>query len=508
VKGGEKMKIKQIENLVETLEKKRAEIQKELESLEEKKRKFIEEKIREAGEKIVGKYFSPDIKKVIVELDILQRKIKDADPAYCDEKGNIKEEIWNKKSKLKKMINEDKVLEELAKASTDAEKIVAAYYLSDIGAIIGGCSGFGYHKDPSTCGRCVSGQKTAAKLDIERYYEYLGDREYRIPEKTKIASLEEVLGIKIDVEIKKLKMNDEELKRELEKLDNEIKELKEKKSAYWALSESGVDYERVEKEMPEFFDEIININNRNRTEVNFATVDLENNVGIALANSWNYYGSGGCEYGVTVIVFRDGNTKEEYFKYRDPYDPKRDNWSYAFEEAEIIKITNTQVKIRLKSNREGPFSIERTFELPKSQKSQNKSEVVLTKEEQEEFKKRCEEIEKELLKQHERPNAMMPDYINMWGMSGSIPSFPGMITGQMVPYDRPEVIDRYIDIKTGKAAIVIKAQIDHCAGWGKQYAWIGYIIDRTGAKQVYYETAYQLQIKQGKRVEIKAKNLL
>jgi hypothetical protein len=492
------MKIEQIEEQIESLEAKIKNASNEQENLEESRDNFIKEKIAESGKKIADKYLSQEAKKAVDEINALRQEIEDAqktkNPKYCDKDGRIKDEIYNKKYELKKK-SENLVLDELAKAS-DNERIIGAYYLSDIEAIYGGCSGFGYHKDPSTCGGCVAGQRIAAKLDLKKYYDFLGDRQYKISEKTKISALEKVAGINVNNELKKLKKNPEESKKNLEKIKAEKSELAKKKSAYETLKNSGMDYEEVEEKMPEFVDEI--------KGAGFATADIKNNVGVILAHSSNYYGSGGCEYGVNAIVFRDGKTKEEYFKYRDAYSANKDDYRYHFDKAEIVKVTKDNVTIKLTSNRKGPFSVQRTFDLSKSEK---KLESILSKDEQEKFEAKYQETEKKLLNDHYLPDATMPDYIKMWGMTGTFPA--GVSTGQSVPYDKPEIVEKYVNAKAGIAALVIKSQIDHCAGRGKQYAWTGYTIDKTGKiERVYDDNAYQLQLKEGKRIEVKAKDLL
>ncbi|MEM4641296.1 MAG: hypothetical protein QXW65_02145 [Candidatus Pacearchaeota archaeon] len=491
------MKIEKLKKRIENLEEKIKKVSEEREDFGELREEFIKEKVAEAGKKIVEKYFSQEAKQAFYELYNLYEGMKTRKPEYLDEEGNIKIEIYNRQYKLMKKY-EDLMLNELAKAASDEEKIIGAYYLSDVKAIIGGCSGFGFHKDPSTCSGCVAGQKTASVLGIKKYYEYLGDRTYQIPEKTKIKSLEKLLGIDVENELKKIRKSPE---KELKKLEAKREYLEKKLNAYEILNSSGIDYEAIEEKMPEFFNEIINAR-KEKSSVQFATASIKDNVGVILIDEWNYYGSGGCEYGVTARAFRDGKTKDEYFKYRDPYDPQKDDWRYRFDKAEIVKVTKDKVTIKLINTAES-FSIERTFDLPKSKK---KLESILSESEQKKFISEYEKIEKKLLESHYRSNARMPDYVAIWGFQGPV-SVP--ITGRLVPYEQPEVIDRYIDAKKGVAALVIKAQIDHCAGRGKQYAWIGYVINKKGeAKQVYYDTAYQIQLKEGKRIEVKARDLL
>lgn len=101
----------------------------------------------------------------------------------------------------------------------------------------------------------------------------------------------------------------------------------------------------------------------------------------------------------------------------------------------------------------------------------------------------------------------MPMYVSLYGFEGTLPQ--GTDTGQMVPYEKPEIIDRYVDIKKGIAAFVLKAQIDHGAGRGKQYEWVGYVIEKDGTiKPVDRECAYQLDLKDGKQIRMKARDLI
>jgi hypothetical protein len=84
-----------------------------------------------------------------------------------------------------------------------------------------------------------------------------------------------------------------------------------------------------------------------------------------------------------------------------------------------------------------------------------------------------------------------------------------MVTGRMVPYERPQIVDEYVDEEQGIGAIIIKSQIDHDAGFGKQYRWEGYVVDKNGnIKSVWSDNAYELELRKGKRIEMKAVELL
>jgi len=137
----------------------------------------------------------------------------------------------------------------------------------------------------------------------------------------------------------------------------------------------------------------------------------------------------------------------------------------------------------------------------------SKAKGVLAEEEQKIWKRNYDRIREKLVEDSFLSNAIMPDYINYEFFEGTLPS--GTITGKMVPYERPRVVEEYVDETQGVAAVIIKSQIDHDAGRGKQYKWEGYIIDKNGnSRSVWSDNAYELDMRRGKRIEMKATDLL
>jgi len=273
-------------------------------------------------------------------------------------------------------------------------------------------------------------------------------------------------------------------------------DLLNKKEAYEIIDKSGKNYLEVEEKMPEFFDELMNDSGK------FIDIDTENNIGVILRDESHYYGSGGCEYGVNVVVMRDGKTDSIYFKWRDPYNPKKDNRNWYFDEAEIIDFNDEEVEVTLNS---GTHKTKFTFSLPKQEKIN--LENRLTKEEQKAWMEGLNKEKERLLDAHYRENAIMPDYIDYRFHEGVIPN--EFTRGRMVGYEKPTVVDKLFDKRKGLGAIVIKAQIDHCAGFGKQYEWVGYVFNEKGeSEQVFRDCAYELELRKGKRIEVKARELI
>ncbi|MCX8193995.1 MAG: hypothetical protein N3G19_01380 [Candidatus Pacearchaeota archaeon] len=494
------MKINELEEEINGLEDKIKALEKEKEKIEENKSICWENVLTEVGEAILNKYLKQEEYSYFRGFYEIEEKLNKEYKKEERDEEKIKE-LSNERRKLKETIY--KFVFDRLKEASDEEKIVAGEYLF-YKHLFYSCGMFGSFKNPTTCGACHEGKAIVDKLGLREYLVYLGDRQYTIPKETKEKALENLGKETIKEKITKMQQNLESVIQNIQAAKEEMKNRKEKLKAYKKLELSGTDYEAVEEKMPDFFEEIMR--ERGRSGVEFALADIKENVGVILTNDWYYSGSGGCEYGVTVIVYRDGNTKEEYFKYRDAYDYRKDDFRYAFNKARITKITDKEVEIELETNRGdvGNFKIRRTFSLAR----QNRTiEEILSEEQQKEFQEKISKVEKELLQRHEKPNATMPAYVSLGGIKGQLPY--GLDMQQSVPYENPETIDKYVDVRRGIAAIVIKAQIDHCASRGKQYEWVGYVIRKDKEPEmVSRECAYQLALKEGKKIQIKARDLV
>lgn len=343
------------------------------------------------------------------------------------------------------------------------------------------------------------------KLNITKYAEK-GENGAGLDEKKILSDVFEKNSTKEYEQFRKLSEEINQTKNKRKELGKLCGDIEGTLKCYNLLIEGKQDPEKIEKEMPDFIKQIKNGgSDGGKQNVIYATADPKQNVGVMLIDGWEYYGSGGSEYGVTVKILRDGNEVEEYFKYRDPYSAEKDDKSLSFECAKIMKITKDSVKLELTPRDKKTYgSTIKTFSIKQDKAGRNLE--TLTEKDQKQFKKMYSQTKEELLEKSYFSTATMPDYINFTFFTGTLPQ--GATTGKRVPYDKPEVVSEYVDEKTGIGALVIKSQIDFQAGEGKQFAWRGYVINSKGkTTEKYYDCAYELQLKNGKRMDIKAKDL-
>ncbi len=432
----------------------------------------------------------------------IQRTEEQIEKVYITTRDKVAEETLKKIGLYDRIENkeegiEEELLDKLKELPLE-ERLLTAEYLDSKSVIIGGCGSFGYFKEPSTCSSCVQGRTTLSRLELKGLAKYIGDRQYVIP-KEEFLKAAEKYGVKEEME---------RLERELENYKANLETLKKKrirtKKLIRAYKFLGDNHEEVASKYPDFVEWLITLE-QGRDNITFAKFDLEKRVGVAIVDTWNYYGSGGCEYGNYVKVWRDGKTFSKYYKYRDPYDAKKDAWHLRFGAVEIKEVTDSNVVIELISDRT-QYKLEEVVELPRNKNYRPKNiNFNLTMD----LENKLERIDEELLKRHTHEHAMMPAYILYRFKQGVMPT-----SGEeTIPYLKPEIIDKYIDPESKKAAVIIKEQIDHDAGFGIQFRWVGYVIEgldteKPKIREVWSDNAYELHLIKGKRIEKKARDLL
>jgi hypothetical protein len=203
-------------------------------------------------------------------------------------------------------------------------------------------------------------------------------------------------------ELSMLKQEKESIEKKKQENDEKIKELEIEFEGYSKLIRCGNPIRKIENLMPWV---IKFVGKENPT---FVKVEAEKGVVAMLSDEWYYYGTGGCEYGVKATVIRDNpaNKKSKYYKWRDPYDPRKDDPRYHFDKIEIVKIDEETVKVKL-FNPSEKFEIEKSFNVKKSKKSERRE--VLSEEEQRAWKANYDKIKEKLVEESYLPNAMMPD---------------------------------------------------------------------------------------------------
>jgi len=488
-------KINDLEKILADSQKSIEKMEQEANNLSQEYENYASKAQEELGKQIFEKYVGKN--ENLEKLEELESKITARSEEVVKD-GYYVKGVPEKRRALRSAVQED-IFKKVAKA-TDEEKMAIGTYMAHKN-LISTCNGFGYYKNPTSCGGCQSGERLLDGLNLKKYAKFEGDRVYKIPKEVKeeaINALMEKTNIMKDAkkDAKEKQVQSKEIMKTVESEKKKCEEIAKKLQVYGVFSKSDVkdeDIETIEEKMPSF------IKAMKKKNVTFATADLKNNVGVMLIDESHYYGSGGCEYGVTVKVMRDGDSEQEYFKWRDAYSSGNDNKSLYFNKAKIVKITDKSVTLELKSN---TSSKTETFELAKS-KSKNLT-GILNEHEQEKWQTEYDQTKKNLLKQHYMSNATQADYIGTNYLTHGVPT-----TGKQVPYDQSQIVDEQVDSEKGLAAIVIKSQIDAAADSGKQYAWTGYLIDKNGkARQVYSDNASQMDLKDGKRIEVKASDLL
>jgi hypothetical protein len=290
------------------------------------------------------------------------------------------------------------------------------------------------------------------------------------------------------------------LKEKLTGTEENKKDLEVKFNGYSKLIKRGNPIKNIEDLMPWVIKFV------GKENPAFVKVKPRDGVVVMLNNESHYYGSGGCESGVTASIIRNepSNKDSKYYIWRDPYDQRKDDRRFYFDRVKILKVEKDSVKIKL-INSSKNFEMALTLNVKEIEKPKVKE--VLAEEEQKIWKRNYDKIREKLVEDSFLSNAIMPDYINYESFEGALPS--GTSTERMVPYKRPRVVEEFVDETQGVAAVIIKSQIDHAAGRGKQFKWEGYIVDKNGnSRSVWSDNAYEVEMRQGKRIEMKAVDLL
>jgi hypothetical protein len=155
-------------------------------------------------------------------------------------------------------------------------------------------------------------------------------------------------------------------------------------------------------------------------------------------------------------------------------------------------------------NSSDKFEREMTFNVKEIEKSAPIE--MLSEEEQANWIKNYEDAKRKAVEDSFLSNAQMPNYIR-YEFSARAPE--GADMNMLVPYDHPRLVDEYVDEENGVAAIIIKSQIDHKSGRGKQFKWEGFVVDKSGKMEsVWLDNAYELALRQGKKIEMKASDLI
>ncbi len=209
-------------------------------------------------------------------------------------------------------------------------------------------------------------------------------------------------------------------------------------------------------------------------------IDIPNKLATYIRWYSDYNGSGGSEYGLYITAWYNGELKAEKVVYRDRYNQSKDDRSLNFDTLTLTSATKSEdgkkieIKLLAKSKeREKKYGF--TFDVNEEIKKS-----LLSSDEQQEFKKKFTEWKQAVLQLkwedfQSRGIRKMPVYCLPAEMC-----FNNMPQDD-VPYSAPTISSEYIDPSKGKWAVIIKTQIDHCAGHKRQFEREGYIINQDGS---------------------------
>ncbi len=252
----------------------------------------------------------------------------------------------------------------------------------------------------------------------------------------------------------------------------------------------GADYDVVKEKIPLAVDLV---KSKGVVDADFNTDEYV----AALIADEGFYPGGGCgmEYGIRLYVIRGDEVADTYFKWRDPYSEANDNPAFHFREVSLESITDEQVTVKLKSNE---LIKEVTFDLKKVDPDFNPSiDSVVDEKFKDYVSSKVDELSDSLYKK----DAVMPGYIDtIWafkGFKGQLPFGTLSKDSSMIPYEKPELVDKFINYKEKEAVVIIRSQIDHSIDGGKQYAFNAYLITEDETRLIDTKVVYQRQMRSG-----------
>lgn len=213
----------------------------------------------------------------------------------------------------------------------------------------------------------------------------------------------------------------------------------------------------------------------------------------AILIDYSYYPGWWCgmEYWVKIFVKRWKKSDYKEIVYRDPYSSAYDDWSKAFKTIDSVEVEWDKVIVNVSSSsRKSSY----TFYLEKDEEEGE----LLSKEAQAKFQERIDKEKERLLKLETRENWMMPSSYDLTYMQ--MPN-PQMFNKK---YEKAVIMDEATDLWKWECYIVIKTQSDANADGWIQFVWLKYKITPTSTELIGRETAYQSELKDWKRIEMRA----
>jgi hypothetical protein len=240
-------------------------------------------------------------------------------------------------------------------------------------------------------------------------------------------------------------MNIEELEQELEKYH--------------------IDYEKVKAEMPSFLELVKNSNDRYgepEKHISYITADPTKKRGVILRSEYIFRGSaysGGVEGGTKVLIYQNGDIKEQYFKWLDERNSRGNRPELNFNKAEIVDVNEGGLEILLESEK-GTNNLKK-YVLKIKENDIEFLEIEQTPQNFEQYvEKEMDRVVKSYKKYH-------PEY------------------------QQTQICQSIIDKENNRAAFVLFEQIDIDAWLGNQFRYSVWIMQgENKSERIYEDHAY------------------
>ncbi|MCF7834876.1 hypothetical protein K9M48_02360 [Candidatus Gracilibacteria bacterium] len=398
---------------------------------------------------------------------------------------------YNSDKRIEKFIQENNIIEmdeKFLELSQDQRILITQYrhennkgenYSKDKNF---GCGTYGYFKVNTTCGSCISGGKNLATAGLRKLANFLGDRQNKLPDDIIDNAIMAIFTKEDKKEIQQLKSD---LNGYLQKIKILEQQQQSKKAIidFFTKHNQAGDYNTVLKLMPAFAS-YVQEKELFRKNINALNIFQEDGLVIYVSQGSQINGTGPMTYWITTTIWYDGQEKSFRHIVRDPSNPDYYDTSFYQPKLKLLsqqeKGENIEFKIRVINNDNSNY-----LDYISSFKRANPNTIAkLNEEEQEKFKKLFEKTIQETCKSETRENGIMFSRVNN--------------TRVERPRDKAEITDKYLDLKNGIGAFILKTQIDsgaNASDRNKQYGRRGYIVNSDGkVDNVRYQCGREEQL--------------
>lgn len=324
------------------------------------------------------------------------------------------------------------------------------------------------------------------KLWLGKYIKFVWDSCYRVDRSIVVSAKKKVFESTLVEDVWCINREIEAIDDEMEQLGLERKDVWRKieaVSSYWLPLEHALS--------------VLDWENSADWNIVSSFSDKEKRVYVVLSD-YSYYAWWWCwmEYWVKIYVKRWSKTDMAKIVYRDAHSSYYDDRSKAYTTIDKVEVLDDKVLVTVSR---WPKTKANTYTFP-LEKEEWVVEEVLSTEEQQKFKEHVEKEKKRLLQLETRENGRMPSFHDLVYMQASTWYW----WEREMKYDEAKIVDDHMDLWRGVYIMVIKTQIDSCAGDWKQFAWLKYKITPEETTLLGRESLWQSELMRWKQIHMSA----